>query len=129
MKELRQIIRIECEIYKCDIEVIIGGTVEQANKRVLWRWPNFGDLTLDVVPEGRTYRPGNSADVIVWCELNENFQSILAHEAIHAAAHVLKFRGAKPDVDDGNEEAFGYLVEWIVREVNKKGRKLIRRKT
>lgn len=43
---------------------------------------------------------------------------VVAHEAVHAALSILASAGVGP-MDDKNDEAYAYLVTWIVEEVEK----------
>lgn len=45
------------------------------------------------------------------------FHGTIAHEAAHLANMICKERGIKLDTD--NDEAYAYLVEWIIDEVYK----------
>lgn len=77
----------------------------------------FGDIDPDDPPLARCvcFRRDGYAVVGVWLGPNVT-PAVVAHEAFHAAAYVLARAGAT--LNDGSEEAYAYLIEWLVRGIH-----------
>ncbi len=52
---------------------------------------------------------------MIW--LKNHVVHVLAHECFHATYHVLRDRGVY--LTDGSEEAFAYLMDFLIREIRK----------
>lgn len=48
---------------------------------------------------------------------NKTNASIIAHEAVHICNHIFKNVGIQLDLD--NDEAFAYLLGWVVKQIHK----------
>lgn len=61
----------------------------------------------------------NAPDFVLWFPTRSPHAWIVAHEALHGASHVLKTIGVAPLCRE-NEEAYAYLLHWIVRKITEK---------
>lgn len=61
------------------------------------------------------YLIGDQRVHVIW--LKNHKVHVLAHECFHAAYHILRDRGVY--LTDGSEEAFAYLMDFLIQEIRK----------
>lgn len=102
-----------------DLRVQIGGAADKFEADMCRRWR--------CLPSGRDFgpelagaffgAPGQSRGAI-WFRRTPD-AGTLAHEALHAAAYVLREKGVGPLTTE-TEEAYTYLQDWIVTKIRKR---------
>jgi hypothetical protein len=101
---------IQLDPYKCELLVAHGGTWGEA--RTIIRSLGYKNVPTDVCL-GRTMYRDNGTPLAVWVQ--QRIAGHVAHEALHAVRGLLQYRGL--DLSPASEEAYAYLLEFIVRQV------------
>lgn len=119
---------IPCDIYRWDVNVFLGSH-EEFRKYVEKKLKDKS--LLDVVDDGE---PGigdyyfNSDSMIIRIggfPTTPAEIGVAAHEALHATMYILDWANVKYE-QNGSNEAFTYLQEWILTNIlNKKGYKKV----
>lgn len=92
------------------ITVIIGDNITQ-------EIVNITKTPTDVEFKGVFCYRENGTDLIMGFEKNLINQGTIAHECLHATFYILDYVGMS--LDAGSEEAYTYLLGYLVGEVNK----------
>lgn len=113
--------RLDNLVWQFSIFVRVGGTKEQAHD---WFCKKFeieeaGWLDSEQsATNARCFFNGDKTDHLIWFNAVPG-ASVLAHEALHSAHHVLTRKGLGK-LSDETEEAYAYLIQWIVRQIAEK---------
>lgn len=121
------------DTWQFEIVLRIGGTHEDASSHF--------DRLIDGRPSGsKSWRPGTQIKnyaavfmsrgekgVLVWFAEAPD-PGVCAHEAIHAVAHVMRESGLGP-LNEDTEEAYAYLIQWLVDEIMRRAAAKPGRKT
>lgn len=108
--------RLTNETWQFYTTVRVGGTEAEAEKAfsiIMGEKPK----ALSVTAGTFNYREGEKSHMI-WFK-GVPTPGICAHEALHAVTHVMKEAGMGR-LNDDNEEAFTYLLQWLVDEIMKR---------
>ena len=115
-------------VWQYALFVRAGGTEEQAERwfRRAFQVPDaeFSQvrksrtrtLAHDVGTSATTWTKQDEKSHMIWFEACQPSASIVAHEAVHSASHVLGTSGLAPQVPE-TEEAYAYLVQWTVGSI------------
>lgn len=106
--------------WKTGIFVHAGTSHESFIKRAkqLGIVPKDENITTTLLPAAQCLRYPHTRLVGLWFSEARPSGSIVAHEAFHAAAHVLSTAGV--DLNLATEEAYTYTMEHIIREIGKR---------
>jgi hypothetical protein len=120
-----------CDIYKANVVLLccqaadIGARLHEAIATpdeqflvtaLLSEHYGFGDIDADDPPGARCccLRRNGFTVTAIWLPPTAS-AAVIAHEAFHAAAYMLHRAGLT--LSDASEEAFAYLLEWLVRGI------------
>lgn len=109
---------VRCDTWLMSIRVFCGGPIEAAEKEYKKR---CADVTFEMGRGGLqacVLKCSDSKGVVMWFSDSQPGGGVVAHEAIHAAWHVLEYSGVHLAHD--NHEALAYLVDHIVRAIGRK---------
>ena len=107
-------------LYGGVLHVVFGDTFQQCGSALPKRLS--GLFTKDELSQfgagAMTNADGEGGNVVILFTREQVKPQIVAHEAVHAALDVLANVGVGP-MDDKNDEAYAYLVSWIVKVIQK----------
>lgn len=125
--------RINVDVYKTTIDLVIGGSRRQAATMAARKatkvtdLPELTDEDLELMrrPAGSNWVFEKSPNALIWIPKIPKTAwdfGVVTHEAVHVAGHVLHFLGVRiePPVSDPafvNDEPLTYLAEFIAREI------------
>lgn len=66
---------------------------------------------------GMFFYKKNSCDLLIGIEKDSLSNSLIAHECFHATRYILEYVGIT--LEESSEEAFAYLLGYLVEEVDK----------
>lgn len=106
-------------VWDTDIAVYCGGSLARANK-LFRRRLKIADVEIEDRPSiiGSNLRIDGIKPTAIWFRDVKPSGSIVAHEAMHATIWVLAQSGVS--LTPESEEAYAYMVGWIVREIGKR---------
>lgn len=112
--------KIENPLYSYVVFIRVGGSRDAA---IAWTekkfkgkvWPLNSVLSRD---NATCFFLEGEPSHVIWFSA-EPRASMIAHEAFHSSYHVLKTAGMGA-LDEGNEEAYAYLIQWTVSEITKR---------
>lgn len=111
-----RIITIPVCVWRCAVVIYCGGERDEAFKRFAKQCKIEQEPMQPNNAEATTLTSGMTKDAAIWFRDKEPCAGVVAHEAVHAALHILR----ASEVAD--EEATAYLVDFIVREFEKSKR-------
>lgn len=103
-------------IYSADIWVSAGWPWKEAEKRIN-KLLNANN-TEETESLARTLFIPGFMGCCIWFQKCRPTPCIIAHESFHATTHILKSAGVKFSAN--SEEAFAYLIAYLVREIHRK---------
>ncbi len=106
--------------WKTGVFVYTGTSYESFIKRAkqLGIVPKDAIIEIPIIPAAQCLRYPHTRLVGLWFSEAKPSGSIVAHEAFHAAAHILSTAGV--DLNGATEEAYTYTMEHIIREIGKR---------
>lgn len=110
--------KIKIPIYAVDRDILIvyGGNSDEADREVSRRTKYPVQRDEDHLVSGCTYRHQNGWPMAIYVHSLKDHPTI-AHEALHATYSICNFVGIP--LSDSSEEAYTYLLEYIIREIEK----------
>lgn len=118
MKKIPKNFKLSNDIYHVDIYVFAGHTYEQAQKLWYKRIKHQGPVNKD---DGRkaasVFVYEYNRKPMVWFRDVKPSAATMAHEGLHLVHYILSTLGL--NLTDESEEAYTYLLEWFIRQLEK----------
>lgn len=109
--------KIENETWRAVILVSAGEPKEPAQKYFHKKLEHdFGEG--NPFSEATSFLLGDDKSVAIWFRDLDPTAGTIAHEALHATKHILEKSGIY--LTDETEEAYCYLLGWVVRKITEK---------